>query len=117
VYFQSREVPTALTENAGTDVMLGSSGPAQRTASLCIDYRVIQSCSKILKEVVGEIIWSRNSETVANLKTNLFIFSAPNDLSNNILKYCTRAFNHSVYLCLMRCYEYSAWEKISKEIR
>jgi hypothetical protein len=31
VYFQSRDVPTALTENAGTDVMLGSSGPAQRS--------------------------------------------------------------------------------------
>lgn len=32
VYFQSRSVPMALTANAGTEVTLGSSGPAQRRA-------------------------------------------------------------------------------------
>jgi hypothetical protein len=42
-------------------------------------------------------IKTSNSEKVANLTKQLFTFSAPNDLSNKFLKYCTRALNHPVY--------------------
>jgi hypothetical protein len=39
-------------------------------------------------------------EMAVNLKKKTFTFSAPNDLPNNLLKYCTRALNHSVYFHL-----------------
>jgi hypothetical protein len=36
---------------------------------------------------------------------NLFVFSAPNDLSNIPLKYCSRALNHTVHTVPKIMYE------------
>jgi hypothetical protein len=41
---------------------------------------------------------SHNLKTVVKLKKNLFIFFVPNDLTNNLLKYCTRDLNQSVHV-------------------
>lgn len=44
----------------------------------------------------------RKAKTVANLKRKfLFAISAPKDLRNTLIKYCTRASHHPVYQQLM----------------